>query len=95
MPDRNDHSCRGQELDFAVLPPLVDVRHVPAMTTTTRYLLIDEAAAIARTSPNTIRYWIQIGRLRSTRPGRRRLIAERDLIALIEAPNGGGGPRAR
>jgi hypothetical protein len=40
--------------------------------TTTRYVLIDKAAATARTSPNTIRYWIQIGRLRSTRPGRRR-----------------------
>ena len=51
--------------------------------TTPRFLLIDEAAAIARTSPNTIRYWIQSGRLRSARPGRRRLIAERDLLALL------------
>jgi excisionase family DNA binding protein len=57
---------------------------LPSMTTTPRYLLIDEAAEIARTSPNTIRYWIATGRLPSRRPGRRRLIAERDLIALIE-----------
>lgn len=57
--------------------------------TTPRFLLIDEAAAIARTSPNTIRYWLQIGRLRSTKPGRRRLIAEADLLALL----GVGAPR--
>jgi excisionase family DNA binding protein len=61
----------------------VVIHHVGGMTTP-RFFLIDEAAAIARTSPNTIRYWIQIGRLRSTKPGRRRLIAESDLVALLQ-----------
>jgi excisionase family DNA binding protein len=48
-----------------------------------RYLLIDEAAQIARTSPSTVRYWIQVGKLKSTRPGRRRLILESDLMSFL------------
>ncbi len=60
----------------------------PLVMSRPRFLLIDEAAEIARTSPNTIRYWIQIGRLPSTKPGRRRLIAESDLLALLGGVHG-------
>lgn len=49
-----------------------------------KYLLIPEAAAIARTGVGTIRHWIQSGKLKSVRPGRRRLILKKDLYALLE-----------
>lgn len=68
---------------------------------TVRYLLIDEAAQIARTSPSTVRHWIRSGRLPSSRPGRRRLIAAEDLERFIRSgvakqdPEAAGiGPRA-
>lgn len=48
-----------------------------------QYLTIDEVARIARTSPSTIRHWIRIGRLPSTRPGRRRLIPAAALERLL------------
>lgn len=37
------------------------------------YLLIPEVAKIARAPVETVREWIRLGKLRSTRPGRRRL----------------------
>ena len=51
-----------------------------------RYLLIVEAANLARVSPATVRYWIAKKRLRSVRPGRRRMVREDDLMAFLE-PN--------
>ena len=61
-----------------------------------RYLLVDEAAHIARCAPSTIRYWIRVGRLPSTRPGRRRLIRRDDLESFLEQPDHrpAGGPAA-
>jgi len=38
------------------------------------YLLLPEAATIARVSVHTVRTWIRTGKLRSSRPGRRRLV---------------------
>jgi excisionase family DNA binding protein len=49
-----------------------------------RYLLIEEAAAIARVPVKTVRHWLLIGKLRGRKPGRRVLIVEAELIALIE-----------
>lgn len=43
------------------------------------YLLIPEAATVARVSVHTVRTWIRTGKLRSSRPGRRRLILRSDL----------------
>ncbi|MDX2087849.1 MAG: helix-turn-helix domain-containing protein [Kofleriaceae bacterium] len=54
------------------------------------YLLIDEVAALCRASPETVRFWIKKGRLRSIRPGRRRLIARAELRRFLEEK-----PRAR
>jgi excisionase family DNA binding protein len=45
-------------------------------------LLIEEAAVIARAPASTIRWWIQVGKLRSVRTGKRRLIPR---SALAEA----------
>ena len=50
-----------------------------------QYLLVAEVAEIARTSESTVRYWIATGKLKSTRPGRRRLIAASDLRAFMDA----------
>jgi len=44
---------------------------------------IGEAAEFLRLSPNTIRSWIQIGRVRSAKVGDRRVIRESELRRLI------------
>lgn len=46
-------------------------------------LLIEEVAAICRASPSTVRFWIKTGKLRSIRPGLRRLIARSELQRLL------------
>lgn len=51
-------------------------------------LLIEEVAQICRTSPSTVRLWIRAGRLRSLRPGRRRLIAAADLERFLRSKPG-------
>jgi len=51
------------------------------------WLLINEVAKIARVSPDTVRFWIKTGRLRSVRPGRRRLV-RRDVLDAFLSPGG-------
>ena len=53
-------------------------------TTIPEYLLLEEAAEIARTTVPTVRFWIQMGKLRARRPGRRVLIRRRDLLAFLD-----------
>lgn len=53
------------------------------MTDASEYLLIPEVATIARVSVATVRWWLHTGRLHSVRPGRRRLIARRDLDLFL------------
>jgi excisionase family DNA binding protein len=50
-----------------------------------RYLTLKDAAARVSTSPETVRYWIHVGKLRAFKPGRSVLVRESDLEALIEA----------
>lgn len=47
------------------------------------HLLLEEAARLARVSTSTVRYWVTIGRLPSTKPGRRRVVRRADLEALL------------
>jgi excisionase family DNA binding protein len=54
------------------------------------FLLLDEVARECRTSVASVRYWIANGRLRSFRPGRRRLVSREDLERFIAT----GGPPA-
>ncbi|MDD9941271.1 MAG: helix-turn-helix domain-containing protein [Myxococcales bacterium] len=50
-------------------------------------LLLDEVARICRVSLNTVRFWVQQGRLPSIRPGRRRLVRRSALDAFLgESP---------
>lgn len=49
-----------------------------------RFLTLEEAGELARTPVKSIRLWISSGRLRGFKPGRRVLVREADLLALIE-----------
>jgi excisionase family DNA binding protein len=55
---------------------------------TSPFLLLSECAAHARVPISTIRHWIAVGKLRSVRPGRRRMVRREDLDALLN----GGSP---
>ena len=55
------------------------------------FLLLSECAAHARVPVSTIRHWIAVGKLRSVRPGRRRMVRREDLDALLD----GGSPMSR
>jgi excisionase family DNA binding protein len=63
------------------------------MTPETEFLLIDDVARICRTSPETVRFWIKTGRLRSIKPARRRLIARSDFQRFIEGKTARTRPR--
>jgi excisionase family DNA binding protein len=55
------------------------------MTNPGDLLLIEEVAAIARVSPETVRFWIKRKLLPSLRPGRRRLIRREALEVFLAA----------
>jgi excisionase family DNA binding protein len=55
------------------------------------FLLLDEVARECRAPVASVRYWIASGRLRSVRPGRRRLVSREDLERFIAT---GGRPPA-
>lgn len=48
-----------------------------------RLLTLQEAGAMVRASPETIRYWIWQGRLTAFKPGRNVLVRESELMALV------------
>lgn len=56
------------------------------MTTIPRLLTLPEVAAVARAPLSSVRYWIQKGQLPSVKVGRRRLVAEADVVAFIGLP---------
>jgi excisionase family DNA binding protein len=65
------------------------------------FLLLDEVARECRASVASVRYWIASGRLRSVRPGRRRLVSREERFIATggrpaavpsDAPVGAGEP---
>lgn len=48
-----------------------------------RYLTLPEASELVRTPVSTLREWISHGRLPAFRPGRRVLVTQGDLVALV------------
>ena len=59
------------------------------------YLLLDEVARECRAPVASVRYWIASGRLRSIRPGRRRLVSRDELDRfLASAPEPAATPTA-
>lgn len=54
------------------------------------YLITNEVADLARTSPETVRYWRHVGKgPKSFKLGRRVLYDEADVLAWIEAQRSG------
>jgi excisionase family DNA binding protein len=58
-----------------------------------RFMLVEEVAREARVSLSTVHHWLRTGRLKSVRPGRRRMIAREDFERFVaalpnEAPRG-------
>lgn len=74
--------------------PTARKQHVPppAPPEDIVFLLVPEAAALARTSPMTIRTWIAQRRLPTSKPGRRVLIRREDLLALINGAHRPANP---
>ncbi len=58
------------------------------------FLLLSECAAHARVPVSTIRHWIAVGKLRSVRPGRRRMVRREDLDALLNGGSSTSGASA-
>jgi excisionase family DNA binding protein len=56
------------------------------------YLVLEEVAAFCRASLSTVRFWIRTGKLRSFRPGRRRLVRRADVVAFVTAAGRGPEP---
>lgn len=46
-------------------------------------LILEEVAELTRAKLETVRFWIKQGKLRSIRPGRRRLVRRQDLEAFL------------
>jgi excisionase family DNA binding protein len=55
------------------------------MVDTSEFLFIDEIARKFRVPASTVRHWIATGKLRSVRPGRRRLIHRDDLKSFCDS----------
>lgn len=51
----------------------------------TEYLLLEEVAREARVVLRTVRYWVWTKKLRSVRPGRRRMVRREDLDAFLSS----------
>lgn len=49
------------------------------------YLTIPETAAAMRVSVGTVRHWLFTGRLQGYKPGKRVLVKQADLEALVDA----------
>jgi excisionase family DNA binding protein len=50
-----------------------------------RFLTLDECAAEARVSRSSVRHWLRTGKLRSVRPGRRRLVERSEFERFLAA----------
>ena len=51
--------------------------------TNERFLTLEEAARIARTTVPSVRHWVRTGKLPAHRPGRRVLVERETLIAFL------------
>lgn len=48
------------------------------------FMLLEEVATFLRVSTSTVRHWILVGKLPSVRPGRRRLVCRKDVLAFVD-----------
>jgi excisionase family DNA binding protein len=59
------------------------VQHLTNEQRGNKLLIVAEVAAICRVSERTVRHWINTGKLRSFRVGRRHLLRYDDIAALL------------
>jgi excisionase family DNA binding protein len=50
-----------------------------------RFLTLEECATEARVSRSSVRHWLRTGKLRSVRPGRRRLVERSEFERFLAA----------
>lgn len=62
------------------------------MPKTNELLLLEEVAAEVRAPLSSVRFWVATGKLRSLRPGRRRLVRRLDLDLFLHWPEGASVP---
>ncbi len=48
-----------------------------------KYYLLTEVAELTRSSLSTVRWWVSQGRLKTTKPGMRVLVADSELRAFL------------
>lgn len=53
-----------------------------------RFLTLQECANEARTAVSTVRYWLRVGKLKSIRPGRRRLVPRDSFERFLRTDRG-------
>jgi excisionase family DNA binding protein len=58
------------------------------------FLFLEEVAWQARVSLDTVRYWVRKGKLRTVRPGKRRLVRRVDFIRFMQHGASGGSSEA-
>ena len=57
-------------------------------------LLLEEVARELRAPISSVRHWIATGKLKSVRPGRRRLVRREDLDRFLMCSDAGAAPSA-
>jgi excisionase family DNA binding protein len=50
-----------------------------------RYITLAEASSVCSTPAETLRKWVQVGKLRGYRPGKALLLREDELRAFVES----------
>lgn len=79
-PDQKEARRRKRSMYVAdALKQLADGKRL-----TTEYLQVDEIAAYMRAARSSVLQWMRSGRLRSCRPGRRRMAHVSDLAAFLQ-----------
>lgn len=74
------------------LPPKVEHEKRPTKSVppdNKRWLRLEEAGALISTPPATIRYWVNVGKLKRNKPGRHLLIDREELLALVSGKRRG------
>lgn len=56
------------------------------------FMLLDEVAGECRAPVASVRYWIATGRLRSIKPGRRRLVSRHERDRFLDSAQTVRGP---
>jgi excisionase family DNA binding protein len=70
-------------IEFDKAEPVRFFRGAGGETNVGDLLILEEVAELTRANIETVRFWIKEGKLRSLRPGRRRLVRRLDLESFL------------